>query len=266
MAPIVAAFLCLLSTSLLCPVLDFELNEDPQVFGSGNSLDRIFGSAKEVIGDTLFLKADSYYHGGVKEKFEEDNAGDEHEGWVESSHETADKKSMDWIENINFHVGAHEHYHLQKNEIKEMLPFFSLATTLDPHNVEAILTTSYWLEKHFDKADEAIDLLEQSVSKNPNAWELNNALGGLYFRVKGDWVRSEVHYRAALQKAQGREVEDYLRMDMNYYLAESLDKQGRREEALGFYKQALAYFGPKNSAVLKEIILEKIGELSYNAN
>src|SRR5205085_1818317 len=111
--------------------------------GSHDVLSQILGSSKEIIGDMMFLKADSYYHGGVAEKFHEDEKEVHQEGAIESEKE---KPAQDWIAGINSKVRSEEHRHLSHGERKEMLPFFALSTTLDPHNVEAVLTAAYWLE------------------------------------------------------------------------------------------------------------------------
>ena len=266
MGTTVLAFLCLASAGVLSFSIDKELNQNREVFGLEHSLDRVLGSAKEVLGDELFLKADSYYHGGVKEKFHEKESDHEKSGFIEEDRELEPahkaKISKDWIEKINDQVTAHQHYHLEGDKIKEMLPFFSLATTLNPHNVEAILTTSYWLEKHFQNPEAAITLLEKATVDNPESWEAEKQLADFYFRLRKDYVQSQAHYRAALKKSEDKKAEEYERFDMNYFLAESLYRLGRKQEALPFYQKALSYFGQRNSAALKEILQEKIAELA----
>ena len=49
---------------------------------SEGGLERILGSSKEIIGDTMFLKADEYLHGGVVEKFQEPAGSAEREGMI----------------------------------------------------------------------------------------------------------------------------------------------------------------------------------------
>ncbi len=117
---------------------------------AGDPLSRFLGSAKEAVGDTLFLKADAYFHGGVIEKDHHDETPEElrREGLLAPATPHIETPK-DWIVAVNREVHVSEIAHLTKQGRKEMLPFFSMAATLDPTNVEAVLTTAYWFENEF---------------------------------------------------------------------------------------------------------------------
>lgn len=229
-------------------------------FTLNDSLYRLVGSAKEAIGDTLFLKADAYFHGGVEDKHDTDEEREE-TGYIEPKGSHADDFGTDWIARVNGQVHSHEHIHLAASNQVEMLPFFALATTLDPHNVEAILTGAYWLDSHFNKTDEAIALLKRGSAANPDSWEIPYNLGLIYFKEKKNFAESERYLRLALKNSQGQDVMRHQMVDIHYYLAESLVAEGRKEEALPFYRGALAFYDSKTDSKLRDRIRDKIREL-----
>src|SRR3989338_7935905 len=107
-----------------------------------------------------------------------------------------------------------------------MLPFFAIATTLDPYNVEAILTSAYWLNAHFGKLDEAIDVLKKGLKDNPDSWEIAFNLGTFYYKLKKDYAQSETYYLLALEKSSGQDVPKHVLTDLHYYLAEGYSMRG----------------------------------------
>ena len=250
-----------LGAALLCFPIEKEFSQASFNLNFDNSLQRIFGGAAEAIGDTLFLKADSYFHGGVVEKFKEE--GESLRTESASPEENAKEEvAPDWIADINHRVTSHTHRHLNGEELREILPFFALSTALDPHNVEAILTAAFWLDKSFSKTGEAIQVLEKGVRDNPDSWELESELAHLYLVRKKDAAPSERHYLEAIRKSAGLPVENFKRLDMNYFLAQAYELEGKKSDALAFYREALKFFDVKNPPALKEKILEKIQILS----
>lgn len=239
---------------------------------SADPLYRLIGTVKEGIGDTLFLKADSYYHGGVTTGFQEEPENIEKEGRVgteeEGDHDHHNPSLSDWISRINQQIKASEHYHLAQDEKKEMLPFLAIATELDPYHVEAILTTAYWLDRHFGKSDSAIELLLKARLNNPNAWEIDYHLAKIYFDRKQDYALSESYFLQAIQKMGEKEKEEmnqHILTDLYYHLAESYLHQGKKEDALGAYQKVLSLYSPQEAIPLKMIVEEKIKSLSQEA-
>lgn len=191
---------------------------------SGAVSDPLFlalGSAKEAVGDTLFLRADEYFHGGVLEKNHHDESAEdvEREGILPPENGAAPVVQGDWIDGINRQIHATQEKHLEKEKRKEMLPFFKWATELDPHNIEAILTTAFWLDKEFDKPGEAMALLETGVRDNPTSWELESELAKSHLKV-GDKASAEAHLKAALSKSAGQDLEDFQRRGLENQIKE----------------------------------------------
>ncbi len=226
-------------------------------------LSRFVGSAKEAFGDSLFLKADAYFHGGLTHERHHDDSAEslDKEGVFHEAKELSEQAPRDWIEKINHEIGAHELMHLSQKNRKEMLPFFAMSTTLDPHNIEAVLTTAYWLEREFSKPEDATELLEKSIHDNPYSWEIESALGRLYFRQKKEWLLAEQHLRQALQKLGSGKIENFERVDIYYHLGQTRLVLGKKLEALEAYRQARRFFDEKTTPFLQALILGKIKEL-----
>ena len=53
-----------------------------------------------------------------------------------------------------------------------MLPWLKLSADLDPHNIDAYLTASYWLRRTLDQPNEAEDFLRQGLRANPDSFEI----------------------------------------------------------------------------------------------
>ena len=222
-------------------------------------LSRWVGSAQEAFGDALFLKAETYFHGGVVEEGHHDDSAEdlEKEGVLGKGGST----STDWISRINQHVHTNEVMHLNKEKRVEMLPFFAMSTALDPHNVDAVLTTAFWLDREFGKTDDALEVLKTGSRDNPDAWEIEYSMGRIYFRLNEVAV-SEQHFREAARRSRSVSLEEHERMDMNYRWAQALETLGRKTEALNVYQEAGRHFDEKTAPFLQGAIREKIKELS----
>ena len=209
----VLCLLCLVGGA--CLASRMPAGPDVEMGPGGDPLTRLVGSAKEAVGDTLFLKADEYFHGGVEdEEHHDENVRDiKREGLLENKEQ---REPSDWIDRINRQVHAHELRYLTSGRRKEMLPFFAWGTSLDPHNVEAILTSAYWLDSEFGKTAEAADLLERGIRDNVDSWELEQALAKIYGRDKATWDRAYTHYRAALQKSSDKKLENFERLQLSH--------------------------------------------------
>ena len=236
---------------------------------AGDPLSRLIGDAREAVGDALFLRADTYFHGGVEKKFDHDEeGGDEHEGFIEEEEEEEHeepRRGFDPIADVNERLRVHKHYHLQGDERKEVLPLLALAVDLDPHNPEAILATAYWLERFLKKPDEAIAVLKKGSLGNPDSWEIESRMSKIILKHNKDHAEAILHMKEALKRSEGQEVLRAYRVDMNYSLAEMLIATGRKGEALTHYRAALALYTTADNVPLKKVIADKISALEAPA-
>ncbi len=252
--------LLLFAAAFLCSEIHENLYKGQPPFSLQNPLFRVIGSAKEAVGDTLFLKADSYFHGGAEAHFEHGAEDYKKEGLIHEE-DAAPAASEDWVARVNGEIRAHEHYHLEGEKRKEMLPFLALSLNLDPHNIEAILATAFWLDSSFGKTDEAIAVLTQARQNNPESWEIPMNLGGILFKKKHDFAASGRFYREALDKIKNKEVEIHPLIYIYYYLGECYERQSYKQEALEAYRNASALLISGEDKPLKHELSQKIRSL-----
>ena len=221
----------------------------------------LLGTAKEGIGDIFFLKADTYYHSGVTGEFSEKHGEEQREGMIEED-PALKQKSLDWIARIHHQVRSYAHTHLTKGQEKEMLPFLVWSTGLDPHNLPAVLTTAFVLDRDFGKSDEAIEILKKGIQECPDSWEIAHDLGKLYFERKKNFKLSEYYFNLAIEKSAGQEMLKDTLAQTYYLLAESRRALGKTPEALDAYQKALSSFEDASPLPLKDIIRNKIKEIN----
>ena len=252
---VAAFFLC----AFLALMLENRFAVMPALLQGRDPLTRMLGSAKEGLGDILFLKADEYHHGGDTYVFEENSETEYGEGFLSRRDETA---AEDWVQKILNQVRSRRHYHLHREDEKELLPFMTWAVELDPHNIEAILTTAFYLDRHFNRPIAARDLLLKGRRDNPGSWEITRDLAKFYFERRKDYAASEPIFRQAIVLSKDKTTEHDARAGMMYLLAESCRLQGKTDAALDAYRQALLAFDSPGPLPLKESIIRNITELS----
>lgn len=259
MAPIACLAVLFAAAGFLSFTLQKEMFLAAPESRSGDPLTRIIGSAKEAVGDTLFVKADVYMHGGVEEDFHETQEDLQKEGLIPEEH-AEPQGPQDWIQKINGQIQVHTHRHLKASKQKELLPFLAMATTLDPHNVEAILTAAYWLDQRFGQPDAALGLLLKGRRDNPDEWQFDYKLAESVFKRGRDFPQTQYYCLQALKKIGVRKVDPHALIDIYFYLGESYIHEGQRAEAIAAYERALGFFGP-SPVSLKETIQTRIREL-----
>ena len=69
-------------------------------------------------------------------------------------------------------------------EAKEILPWFRLATLLNPRNVDAYVTGAFWLDRKFGKPAEAMKFLKEGRENNPDDYRIYWEFAFLYYYRK----------------------------------------------------------------------------------
>ena len=254
----------LICTTALAFMIDAQLRDE--INATGDPFYRLMGSSKEILGDAMFLKADSYFHGGSALHYEEGTGQEGEEAGSEDAHEhkaahaEEPAEAKDWIARINERIQVSDHHHLPQDKQREMLPFLYLATTLDTHNTEAFLTSAYILDKLFGKTSEAVEVLKTGMKNNPASWELARALGDIFYLRKQNYALAEVFYKRAFKYIPVN-ASRFNRIQIQYSIAEVLIRQGKKEEALKFYQSALALYSDSDRQPLKKIISDKVENL-----
>ena len=222
----------------------------------------LLGSAKEAIGDAIFLKANSYFHGGIDSNLVPREAMAENEGAGGVELDTFKKAYTDWVYQVNSRIKVLDHRHLEGAETRQIIPLLKISVALDPYNVPAILTTAYWLEFYFKKTDDSIEVLNQGLEYNPDSWEILYHLGLDYFKFKKKYAEGALCLENALAKMNTENSNSIDHRTVSYFLGECYLNQGSNGAALNAYRKALTYFETYENPPIKAVIAEKIKTLS----
>ena len=153
----------------------------PQRVSGDDALSVAFGGAKEAIGQAMFRKADSYFHGGVDES-------------VQSSGSPCDP--WRWI---NDRVRAPSvHTHLDGEKAVELIPWLWASVRANPRNAE-VWTSAMYVAERMLKDDALVRrILDEAKAKNPGNAEIAFAEGKfLYKQGKGDVPAAKAAFERA---------------------------------------------------------------------
>ena len=153
----------------------------PQRVSGDDALSVAFGGAKAVIGQAMFRKADSYFHGGIDEDGQ--SSGSPRDPWR-------------WI---NDRVRAPDvHTHLDGEKAVELIPWLWASVRADPRNAE-VWTSAMYVAETMLKDDALVRrILDEAKAKNPDSAEIAFAEGKfLYQRGKGDVPAAKAAFERA---------------------------------------------------------------------
>jgi hypothetical protein len=182
-------FVCCMA---LATVLDPEFrrlqNRDAS---SAGFLVALMGDSRRLFAHEFFAKADAYFHSGFYPTiFDYQKPGTESDLKEESHDKPGGEKEeketsflgppKDWIDRFGRHFYPTQHTHLHGGNEREMLPWLKLAADLDPHEIDAYLTASYWLRTSLNKPHEAEEFLRQGQRANPDSYQILLELGRIY--------------------------------------------------------------------------------------
>ena len=102
--------------------------------GDTSVAERLLGASRVAFGNSFFEEADNYFHKGV--------------GHV---HQKA--FSNDLFQMLKAEIEPSVHVHPEGVEVSEIMPWLRFTTEMDPNNVDAYLTTAYWLEDSIRRPD-----------------------------------------------------------------------------------------------------------------
>ena len=226
---------------------------------------RMLGESRNIASNLAFLQADLYYHRGIghpegphEEEHMLDNEGAA-EVYVTHLHPAGDIDSVPkFYENpllwISYKIETQGHYHMEGEDLKEVMPWLYYATKLDPYNVAAYTITAYYLAERFEKPVEAVSLLRQGMALNPDAWEIPAEMGMLEFRYIDD-ARTAIRFlQRAEELLERTDHDNYDERKVLTPLAYSYLEAGEKVKALKVFKQLNILF--PGTVSFREKILE----------
>lgn len=239
------------------------LAESPEKASLNNPLFEALGSMKEAVGDTIYLRADEYFHAGMDRN-------------ILSRHSRANENpddpnyhvkigTVDWAMRVNRQIKVIEHKHLDNRDAKEILPLLHAATTLNPKNIDANLTAAYWLEKATGDSAKSLEVLQRVMPEHPEDWKVPFAIGEILDKKQKDPAKAVPYYAAAVQKLAKDNAMPFDWIRVRYALAEALAATGDTAGALTSYKEALFMADQRPKSALQGILRQKIKKLEAAA-
>jgi tetratricopeptide (TPR) repeat protein len=227
--------------SLACRLADSPLvvqSEGESVAG------RLLGASRTAFGDSFFSEADDYFHLGV--------------GHLQTKAFT-NSVIQRWADSIR----PMGHVHAQGEGLKEIMPWLRLSTEMDPHNVDAYLTTAYWLGEGLRRGDLAMNVLLEAQRENPRDYRVLSARAQLFFRQRDDEQAGALLDAGIGLWPSGLDPQDrQCQLDlaqMCSYRAFLHEMKGEREKALALFKRALL-LSPDNKALARRVRAIEQGE------
>ena len=224
---------------------------------------RTLGEAKALVSDLSYLKADEYYHGGVKHKdlephicpFRDKEARREeleHKYAHEKKHKQGKFPGFNILPRIGGELFIHAVKHLHGEEEKEIMPWLYYSVKLNPHNVEAYVVGAYWVGCRLGKADEALKFLREGMKHNPDAWQIYSEAGSLYFHQKQNYIQAVKLYSKAESLMSDKNADKFDKSHVFTFLGASYEKIGRSDRALEYYRKDVNLF-PSHRGLIKKI-------------
>ena len=199
--------------------------------------ERLLGASRVAFGESFFEEADNYFHKGVP-------------------HVRHKAFSNDFFQTLEAAIEPSFHVHPEGVEVSEIMPWLRFTTQMDPHNVDAYLTTAYWLEGSIRRPDLAEAVLHEAQWNNPKDYRVINARAKTLFGT-GDDGKAALLLDAAIRLwPSGLNPDDrQAQLDlaqMFSYRAFLLELKGDRAGAIDLFRKARALM-PKNKALEQRI-------------
>ncbi len=254
-----ALLLCVLLLQIPLQTYHYSEASSVSVIPGGEIISKILGGVFSGSADLLWLKTDEYLHKGVTEHshchiLEEAGIGGhtqhkhehEHKG-TEHGHELKHNRLDKLFAKLEYNLKPNITEHLHSKREDELMPWFKLTTTFNPHHVRAYAVGGYWLAFRLGKTEEAIKFLKEGIKNNPDGYQISTQIGIVYFSRLKDYKKAQYYFEKAL-KSQA-EMDEYDKAGILRFLAFSYKFQGHTQKAIDCYKQVLGLFPENKKAV-----------------
>jgi len=233
-------------------------------------LSALFGEARSLLADEMFVQADVYFHRGYYPSWLAQGASSsphDHQTSGAAGREAAEaheagmslRPPLDVFERFGRRLAISTHSHLGQGDAREILPWLRLSAGLDPHRVETYTVAAYWLRREIGRVREAENVLRDGLRSNPHSFEIEIELARLYDESDHDRNRAANHLRAALRDWVGAEgsktAPDLLALGrITGQLARIEELAGRLPQALELLRLTLARNATPNPAAVQRQI------------
>jgi tetratricopeptide (TPR) repeat protein len=206
--------------------------------------ERLLGASRVAFGNSFFDEADNYFHQGV-------------------AHVRQKAFSNDYFQTMEAAIEPSGHVHPEGVKVSEIMPWLRFTTKMDPNNVDAYLTTAYWLEGSIRRPDVAEAVLREAQLNNPRDYRVINARAKMLFGT-GDDGKAAILLDIAIKlwPSNQNPEDEQVRLDlaqMLSYRAFLFELKSDRERALDLFKKAYAEM-PGNKSLEQRIAALERGE------
>ena len=239
-----AAVLLLLWGVAFSMAAQLTLNPINLLPGDTTMSERLLGASRVAFGNSFFEQADNYFHKGV-------------------THVRQKAFSNDYFQTLAGAIEPSSHVHPDGIEVSEIMPWLRFTTEMDPNNVEAYLTTAFWLDGAIGRPDVAEAVLREAQINNPRDYRVINARAKMLFGT-GDDAKAAMLLDTAIRFWPGTQDphDQQARLDlaqMLSYRAFLFELKSDRERALELFKRAYAAM-PSNKSLEQRIAALERGE------
>jgi tetratricopeptide (TPR) repeat protein len=206
--------------------------------------ERLLGASRVAFGNRFFDEADNYFHKGV-------------------GHVQEKAFSNSCFQTLGAAIEPSIHVHPEGVDVSEIMPWLRFTTKMDPNNIDAYLTTAYWLEGSIRRPDVAEAVLREAQLNNPNDYRVINARAKMLFGT-GDDAKAAMLLDTAIKLWPSNQdpKDEQAQLDlaqMLSYRAFLCELKSDRAGALDLFKRAHAVM-PNNKSLEQRIGALERGE------
>ncbi len=220
-----AAAAIVLASALACRLDRVWAAEVPDA--SSGAAARLLGESRRALSGDLYMEGDVFLHRGGHS--------------VESA-----AFSNRFFQRIGVIMAPSRHLHVEGAQAAEVLPWLRLATSADPHNVDAWMASAFLAETAAGRNDVASGILAEARAANPRDYRLPLEQARLLMRRRV-WDRAARELATAQRlwpnPAASEDEEARLdRAELLTYRGYLLELGGALDEAARFYRQTLELY------------------------
>lgn len=154
----------------------------------------LLGQFRTNLDAYLWLKTAEYLHGGILyrslSEAEHAKGGREVESNVGGFAVHSDgptlipSKEKDWrgiFGDLERSIQPYRHGPARHGDPQELIPWYRVQTIINPLDVNAYVTCAFFLADFARRPHEALAFLDEGINNNPNNFEMQEAIGQLYF-------------------------------------------------------------------------------------
>jgi len=204
---------------------------------SGSVIGILLGGSRLALNGYFYELADTYFHGG----------------WERTQKQAF---SGGFVQKLRDIISPKFHMHIGGTDIREIMPWFRLATLMNPADVRTYLDTAFWLAHDANRPDLAEQVLNEAQANNPFNYAIQLEKGRILLKEKKiDDGRMALDAGLAFWPGKD-DPQSFETLDgkarLLLYRALLYEADGQKEKAVACLKEIVSMF-PERKALLDRI-------------